>query len=57
MWVPRRFAGFDWDGLLAYSLDPPFKITIKSADDASNFDDYNDEGEEAEPCPDWNPSM
>ena len=53
----KWFSGFDWDGLLAYSLEPPFKINVKAPDDASNFDAYEEEADDAEPCPDWNPKI
>ena len=53
----KWFSPLDWDGLLAYSLEPPFKINVKAPDDASNFDAYEEEADDAEPCPDWNPKI
>merc|ERR1740138_265880 len=52
----KWFGGFDWAGLENYSIDPPIPIKVKSADDASNFDMYPDEPDDAAPC-DWTPDL
>ncbi|XP_065845118.1 cGMP-dependent protein kinase 1-like [Oscarella lobularis] len=36
----RWFEGFDWEGLVKRSLEPPIKPTIMSALDCHNFDKY-----------------
>lgn len=36
----RWFQGFDWDGLLAMSLDPPIHPKVQGPADTSNFDKY-----------------
>lgn len=43
------FAGFDWAGLEARKIRPPYQVNITSRSDSSNFDDYSDD-EEAEDC-------
>lgn len=42
----RWFDGFNWDGLRKKSLKPPYVPSVRSASDMSNFDFYDEEGEE-----------
>jgi len=42
----RWFDGFNWDGLRKKSLKPPYVPSVRSASDMSNFDYYDEEGEE-----------
>ena len=52
----KWFSGLDWDALCAYTLEPPIAIKVKSPDDASNFDMYPDEPDDAVPS-DWTPDL
>eukprot|EP00960_Hanusia_phi_P073098 767945-Hanusia_phi.AAC.3 len=37
------FKGFDWEALINRSMPAPITINVRSADDASMFDDYDDD--------------
>jgi len=50
----RWFQGFDWEGLLAMSLDPPIKPKVQGPADTSNFDKYpRDEAVPADEISGW----
>lgn len=51
----KWFSSFDWAGLENAEMKPPYKPSISSKDDVSNFDQF-DEGEVAPPC-DWTPDL
>ena len=35
--------GFDWEALINRTMSAPISINVRSADDASMFDDYDDD--------------
>mmetsp|Transcript_21505 Transcript_21505/g.71266 ORF Transcript_21505/g.71266 Transcript_21505/m.71266 type:complete len:358 (+) Transcript_21505:2-1075(+) len=37
------FKGFDWEALINRTMSAPISINVRSADDASMFDDYDDD--------------
>jgi len=51
----RWFAGYDWEGLYARTLEPPILPTVKDAEDTSNFDEYPVSHEETPDCLTWVP--
>ena len=53
----RWFAGFDWDGLLSYRLEPPFAVELDASDDLRHFYVYDEDEARPEPCPEWNPEL
>ena len=53
----KWFSGYDWDGLMAGTLDPPIKPKVKSKEDMSNFDEYPDDETKVAPCPSWDPDF
>ena len=53
----RWFAGFDWDGLLGYRLEPPFAVELGASDDLRHFEAYDEDEAAPEPCPEWRPDL
>ena len=51
----KWFSSFDWAGLESAEMKPPYKPTIQSKDDVSNFDAF-DEGETPKTS-DWSPDL
>jgi len=52
----RYFQGFDWEGLLDYTLKPPLLPKVTSPEDTSNFDEYDQE-EGNVPDNSWTPQF
>jgi len=53
----KWFSGFDWNSLLARELEVPIKPTVRSADDISNFDPYDEEDEAPGKPTGWFPEL
>ena len=53
----KWFSGFDWNSLLARELEVPIKPTVRSADDISNFDPYDEEEEAPGKPTGWFPEL
>lgn len=52
----KWFSGFDWEGLLNFSMTPPIVPVVQGGDDVSNFDEYP-EDEEDIPDSSWDPEF
>lgn len=53
----RFFSGFGWEDMTNYTLKAPIPIELKSDQDASNFDTYDETDDDALPQVDWNPEL
>jgi cGMP-dependent protein kinase len=53
----KWFSGFDWNSLLERKLEVPLKPDVKDCEDASNFDEYDEEGDDFGKPTGWNPVL
>ena len=53
----RFFSGFGWEDLVNRNIKAPIEIKVADDADASNFDNYEEDKEEAPPEMDWTPKL